>query len=271
MKGKTGRGERNRNRTGTETEQGTETEYGDKAKYGIKKERTVKASNRRTVNLENIRNNMALIRKHVPASAELFAVVKADAYGHGSVETARAALAGGADRLAVARVDEGTVLRQHGIDVPILVLGAATREDAEEGVAMGLTQTVCDPDMVRFCGEAAERQGRTAEVHLKIDTGMGRIGVRTREERDAVLNALRESAHLRLTGAFTHFADADGDEDGMAYTRLQFRRFTRTEEQTVLLPYLQAAAIAAAQQAEPELIYADAGDDTACMWVIADG
>ena len=191
------------------------------------------SANRRTVYLDNIRNNISLIRKHVPASAGLFALVKADAYGHGAAETARAALSAGADRLAVARVKEGTALRQAGIRAPILVLGAAMREDAEEGVAMGLMQTVCAPEMVQFCEEAAERQGRTAEVQLKIDTGMGRIGVRTPEERDAVLEALHGSKHLRLVGAFTHFADADGDADGEAYTRQQFRRFL---EMTDCLP-----------------------------------
>jgi alanine racemase len=182
--------------------------------------------NVRIIDPEAIRQNMAALRAITPASARMLAVVKADGYGHGAAETARAALAGGADMLAVAAVGEGEALRQASIlEPPILVLGAVTAEDVERGVASGLTQTVCSPAMVRLCEAAAERLGLTARVHLKVDTGMGRIGVRTLEERDAVLQALRDCPHVSLTGAFTHFSDADGDEDGDQYTREQFQRF----------------------------------------------
>jgi alanine racemase len=93
-----------------------------------------------------------------------------------------------------------------------------------------LIQTVCTPEMVRFCQEAAEQENKQTEVHLKVDTGMGRIGVRTEMERDQVLAALEESPLVRLTGAFTHFSDADGDEDGIQYTQAQFERFLRLTE-----------------------------------------
>ena len=183
--------------------------------------------NRREIRTDILQENMEKIRRQVPAGVKVLAVVKADGYGHGAAETSRAALAGGADMLAVAAVGEGIVLRQAGITAPILVLGAVLDIDAADGVAHGLTQTVCTPEMVRICETAAAAQEKTAEVHLKIDTGMGRIGVRDAEERDAVLGEIAKCPHVKLTGVFTHLSDADGDEDGMAYTEEQFRKFRR--------------------------------------------
>ena len=182
--------------------------------------------NQRIIDLAAIEENMRQIRAAVPASAKAAAVVKADGYGHGAVETAEAAIRGGAEMLIVATTAEGRELREGKIALPILVLGAATETDAEEGVRYGLIQTVCSPEMVRWVEQAASKQEKQTEVHLKIDTGMGRIGVRTAEERDAVLNELAASPHVRLSGAFTHFSDADGDEDGIRYTLEQFRKFT---------------------------------------------
>ena len=183
--------------------------------------------NRREIRTDILRENMEKIRAKVPAGVKVLAVVKADGYGHGAAETSRAALAGGADMLAVAAVGEGIALRKSGIEAPILVLGAVLDIDAGDGIANGLTQTVCTPEMVRICEAAAAAQDRTAEVHLKIDTGMGRIGVRNADERDAVLNEIAKCPHVKLTGVFTHLSDADGDEDGMAYTEEQFRKFRR--------------------------------------------
>ena len=182
--------------------------------------------NRRTVDLTAIEENMRLICSSVPSGVRTMAVVKADGYGHGADETARAAIRGGADMLAVACVSEGVGLRRSGITVPVLVLGAVTENDVYEGVENGLIQTVCTPDMVRLCEKAGRETGKQAEVHLKIDTGMGRIGVRNERERDAVLEAVSASGSVRLTGVFTHFSDADGGDDGILYTREQFHRFT---------------------------------------------
>ena len=181
--------------------------------------------NRRIINLSAIEENMRLLRSVTPSTAKMMAVVKADGYGHGAVETAEAAIRGGADMLAVASVGEGKKLREKGINIPILVLGAVTETDAAEGVANDLIQTVCTPDMVRWCEQAASIARKQTEVHLKTDTGMGRIGVRTESERDEVLAALRQSSHVVLSGVFTHFSDADGDETGKQYTREQFQRF----------------------------------------------
>jgi len=181
--------------------------------------------NRRVVDLTVLENNMRLIRSAVPASAKVMAVVKADGYGHGAVETAKAAARGGAEMLAVASVGEGKQLRESGITMPILVLGAVTEADAGEGVFYHLTQTVCAPKMVEWCEKEAGKLQKQTEVHLKIDTGMGRIGVRNETERDRILETLDRCPHVRMTGTFTHFADADGREDGISYTREQYARF----------------------------------------------
>ena len=189
--------------------------------------------NRRIIDLAAIEYNMRQLRSAIPSSVRMMAVVKADGYGHGAGDTARAAVRGGADMLAVASAGEGEQLRKEGITIPILVLGAVTEADVCTGVQNNLIQTVCTPEMVLLCEKTAEEMGKQTEVHLKIDTGMGRIGVRTTQERDAVLSELKNASHVRLTGAFTHFSDADGDDDGKRYTREQFRRFT---EMTAPLP-----------------------------------
>ena len=181
--------------------------------------------NIRIIDLDAIRDNMKALRRQTPASARMMAVVKADAYGHGAYETAKAVLESGADMLAVATAGEGCELRKQGIEAPILVLGAVTRSDVLQGVECGLIQTVCSPEMVCLCEEACLETRKQTEVHLKVDTGMGRIGVRDREEMDRVLEAIHHAGHVRLTGAFTHFSDADGDEDGISFTRKQYQRF----------------------------------------------
>ncbi|MBQ8556273.1 MAG: alanine racemase [Clostridia bacterium] len=179
----------------------------------------------RHIDLSALRQNVALIKASLPAGTMLLAVVKADAYGHGIAQVARNALAAGADWLAVARTGEGAVLRSAGITAPVLVLGAASEEELAEGVRCGLTLALCTPDMAKCLQRHAEREGKTAEVHLKLDTGMGRIGARTEDEVRSILSTLEHCPQVKLTGAFTHFADADGDTPD--YTRQQLERFQR--------------------------------------------
>ena len=204
----------------------------------------------RTVDLDALRSNVRLIRDSLPAGTRVLAVVKADAYGHGMAQVARAAMEAGAAHLAVATAEEGAALRDAGIrEVPVLVLGAATPDSARLGVMAGLTMTVCNPAMVRWMQDAARACGRQGMVHLKLDTGMGRIGARTEDEVRDVLSALEASPDVRLTGAFTHFADADGDD--LTFTREQLARFCRL---TALLPagILRHCANSAAIHVLPE-------------------
>ena len=196
------------------------------------------------IDLSVLRSNVRLVRQTLPAQTKLLAVVKADAYGHGIVPVACNALSAGADWLAVARTDEGLVLRNAGVQAPILVLGASSVQEIGDGVRHGLTLTVSGPRMIHAVQQWAQQEGKTGYVHLKIDTGMGRIGVRSAQDVQAVLNALDVCPNVVLTGAFTHFADADGESDD--YTRMQldqFRRLTELLPQGIIRHCANSAAI----------------------------
>ena len=188
------------------------------------------------VDLSAIAHNSRVLKGAVGDEVQMMAVVKANAYGHGLVPVARTALMNGASWLGVAVPEEGRKLRQAGVAAPILVLGNVNPEGASIAAEYGLTQTVFDLPGV----ELLARTGREIDVHLKIDTGMNRIGARTEAEIQAVLEALTAAPQLHLTGAFTHFADADNPDD--AFSRQQFDRF---EKRAALLPpglLLHAAA-----------------------------
>ena len=125
------------------------------------------------IDLGAIAHNVRCLRARTPETAKLLAVVKADAYVHGAVEVSHTALKNGAEFLAVAIPEEGVKLRQAGISAPILVLGGVNEVGAEGDVQFDLTQTVYDVRTVLNLQRAAERLGKTACAHLKIDTGMG--------------------------------------------------------------------------------------------------
>ena len=173
------------------------------------------------VDLGAIGRNLRALKAFV--GTPLLAVVKADAYGHGLIPVARTAVAEGVKMLGVAIPEEGETLRGAGIDCPILVLGGVNARGAEASVRLGLTETVYDAEGVRQLQKACERLQKPVSVHIKLDTGMGRIGARNEKEIGRVLSALEMSPLVRLTGAFTHFADADGV--GEAYSREQLSRF----------------------------------------------
>ena len=163
------------------------------------------------IDLAAIRHNVGVMKSHIAGGARFLAVVKADAYGHGAAPVAKAALEAGADMLAVAIPEEGIELREAGIAAPILVLGGIEESAAEAVVQNDLTQVVFDERRIRALAQAGQKLGRCAKVHLKLDTGMNRIGVRTAEEAQA------------LTGCFTHMATAD--EPDPTGTLRQIERF----------------------------------------------
>ena len=177
------------------------------------------------VDLGAIAHNARQLRRTVGADVHMMAVVKANAYGHGLVPVAATALQNGADFLGVAVPEEGRTLRQAGIDAPILVLGNVTEEGARISVREDLIQTVCDPLGAERLQEACRLAGKAAQAHLKIDTGMNRIGARTESEVLAVLEALDKAPYVKLTGAYTHFADADNTDEH--FSKAQFERFRR--------------------------------------------
>jgi alanine racemase len=154
--------------------------------------------------------------------AELCAVVKADGYGHGIVTAARAGLAGGATWLAVALVEEGVVLREAGIDAPVLLLSEPPPSVAVAVVNHDLTPTVYRPEFLRALEDAVAASGGPVRVHVKLDTGMVRVGVAP-ADRDAVLALLAASERLEVEGVQTHLARAD--EPAVPTTAEQLARF----------------------------------------------
>ena len=183
-----------------------------------------------TIDLEAIRHNCALQQKLQGPDVALMAVVKADAYGHGMPEVAKTLFGMGIRHFAVALAEEGIQLRQLGIEGEILILGAATEAAVTEAIRWGLTQTVFTADMVARLQTEAEKLNRDACVHIKLDTGMGRIGLRTEAEARAVSNALKASPRVKATGIYTHFALADEPDEGNQVNDFSLRQLKRFEE-----------------------------------------
>lgn len=179
------------------------------------------------VNLAAIERNADRVRRELDSRVLLCAVVKADGYGHGALPAARAALAGGASWLAVATATEAAELRAAGIRERILVMGAISFEELPLALA-------ADADVVAwsesFVSElaAAGSEDRRVRVHVKLDTGMGRLGTRERAEAIAVAGAALSRPTLELAGAMTHFATADDpDEDFLSEQLARFDPFAR--------------------------------------------
>ena len=178
------------------------------------------------ISLGNLEHNYRALRACAPDS-KFLGVVKADAYGHGAVPVARKLEELGADYLAVACLNEAMELRQAGIRMPILILGATPEELAGLVVDYDVTQTVFTPGLAQALSQAAGVQGRRAKIHVKVDTGMSRLGLLDHDPAAAAreVEGLCALPNLEAEGIFTHFANADGDE---AYTMLQFTRFLDT-------------------------------------------
>ncbi|MFC9778699.1 alanine racemase [Paenibacillus chitinolyticus] len=176
------------------------------------------------ISLDAIEHNARTFKKNLQRGCKLMAVVKADGYGHGAYETARAALRAGAEYLAVALLDEALELRAAGITEPVLVLGYTPPRSVKKAVRAGVTLTVFTTDVLEAVEAAAAMSSRTpARIHLKVDTGMTRIGVRTVEEARSLARQAIQTPGVALEGIFTHFATADSADD--TFTREQFRRF----------------------------------------------
>ncbi len=172
------------------------------------------------IDAEALRQNFALLRATVAPSVGILAVVKADAYGHGARLVAPILAAAGADWLGVATVEEGVELRDAGIRKPILVLTGATAADVPVLVEQRLSVAILHRDMARELAAAAHNH--RLGVHIKVDTGMGRIGVLP-SELPVLLGELRSSASLEVEGMFSHFANADSVE--REYSDYQLRVF----------------------------------------------
>ena len=177
------------------------------------------------IDLDALRHNLTAIRQHINPASKLCVVVKANAYGHGAVEVSKVAVECGADFLAVATVEEGLELRRAGFSLPILILGLIPYGAVDAVVANDLTQTVADFDLAARLSAAAERLKKTAKVHLKIETGMGRIGIAP-DKAVALAEKISRLPSVELEGMFSHFADADSKD--RTFTNHQIEVFKAT-------------------------------------------
>lgn len=173
------------------------------------------------IDLGAIAHNIRALKSLITSETRLMAVVKADGYGHGAREVARVALDNGAQWLAVARVDEGIKLRVSGFDVPILVLGPATDKSIRDALENDLVLTVYDVESARAVSDVALGTGKKATVHVKLDTGMGRIGYLWNEEGIKTIEDIVRLPGLDVQGIYTHLAAADVKDKTFALKQIQ--------------------------------------------------
>lgn len=178
------------------------------------------------IDLAALERNLGRIRAALPAGVRYVAVVKADAYGHGLYQTVARLMQCGADAFAVANVFEGAEVREVGAGWPILVLGAVLPGEESRLVEHDLIATISSPDEVKRFEKAARQAGRPLRVHLKVDTGMGRLGV-WHSEAESLFVLLERSRYLALEGIYTHFSSADTDAEYTAIQRERLLRFIK--------------------------------------------
>jgi alanine racemase len=182
------------------------------------------------IHIDSLKRNIRLIRERVGERRRICAPVKADAYGHGAVPVAKACLEAGVDCLAVATVDEGADIRAAGIDTPILLLSFPMPEEYEALISLGLTPLVGDAEFITALEQGAATLHTRAAVHLKVDTGMGRVGCPP-EEAAELARFAASRPHVRLEGIATHLAVSDSQKpEHIRYTKEQLRRFVRAVE-----------------------------------------
>lgn len=161
------------------------------------------------VDLQRLRENLGVIRKVVGARVQVMASVKANAYGHGAVEVSRELLTAGADQLGVASIEEGLELREAGITAPLLCYGALPLDAEEVVTQQRIAVTVMREQELKRLAKTARMLGQTVAVHVKLDTGMGRLGVRDQGAALQLLQVARSEPGIELAGIYTHFSSAD--------------------------------------------------------------
>lgn len=181
------------------------------------------------VDLDAIRYNFNQIKKRVSPGVKVMAVVKGNAYGHGIVEVSKTLCRAGVDYLGVATLDEAIQLRQNNIVKPILILGSILPHEIDAALKYNIALTGCSNELLRELNKRAERKRKKANVHLKIDTGMGRIGV-WHDEALRFINWILNYKNLFLEGIYTHFSSAGRDEFFTNYQMGSFEKLLRRLE-----------------------------------------
>lgn len=200
-----------------------------------------------TVDLSALTHNLTQLRRLLSPGCDIMAVVKANAYGHGAVEVSRSLMTQGISRVAVVSLDEGLALRAAGITIPIVILGPLFPEQIQDLVAHRLTPVISDPSLLPALAGATNSLPDTYPIHLKVETGMGRLGMAT-DELLAVIDSNRLPSPLRIEGLMTHFADSDGPTTSQTEHQLILfqRALTGIAARGLSIPLIHAANSGAA-------------------------
>lgn len=172
------------------------------------------------INLDNLRHNFREVRR-VVGNKKIFGVIKADAYGHGAIEAARVLNEEGVDYFSVAIITEAMELRRHGFSEPILVLGYTPDTFADQIVENNITQTVFNYECARAISTEAVKRGKIAKVHVKIDTGMGRVGYTDDDDIVDEIKKISDLPGIYVEGIFSHFSTADEKDKEYSYIQLE--------------------------------------------------
>ncbi|HHT50656.1 MAG TPA: alanine racemase [Eubacteriaceae bacterium] len=175
------------------------------------------------IDLDAIRENIIKIKELCGEQTEIMGIVKADGYGHGSIQVSKILIEEGVRYLAVSSLDEGIVLRKAGIEYPILILGYTPEEQLGDTIEWNIIQTVYNLDTARILDKQGEKHNKKVKVHIKIDTGMGRLGFRGKEQ---IINAILEISkmeNIEIEGLYTHYSVSDKKDK--KYTREQLNKF----------------------------------------------
>ncbi|NLL62345.1 MAG: alanine racemase [Candidatus Atribacteria bacterium] len=176
------------------------------------------------IDLDAVKENVQNIRNWIGAQRKIMGIVKGNAYGHDAIEISKIILEHGADELAVAKIEEGLFLRRNNIKAPILVLGAPLKEQFNLYFDNQLKPTVCDLESIYRFNDIAAKLQQKIKIHLKIDTGMARLGLSVSEIKD-ILSNIKRMPNIIIEGVYTHFSTSD--EKDKEYTYYQFRLFQR--------------------------------------------
>ena len=199
------------------------------------------------INLDNLAHNIKEVRRVTDENSLVTAVVKANAYGHGSVEASEVFLKNGADRLAVATLSEAIELRRAGIEAPILILGYTPEYQHSIAIENNIILAIYTIESAIELSKVASEHKKVAKIHIKIDSGMGRIGFRPEEDSLLLIEKIAKLPNLDIEGIFTHFAKAD--ETDKSYTKLQFEKFKwmtdQLKERGIDIPIVHASNSAA--------------------------
>ncbi len=190
------------------------------------------------IDLDAVKHNIGSVKKLLAPRVKFTAVVKANAYGHGAAAVSRAAVEAGVDYLAVANLKEALELREAGITSPILILTESPTSVMDEIIQYDLTQTIYSVVEAQILSEEAQKRGKNAKVHVKVDTGMGRVGVQP-SEAVAFITKLSSLPGLELEGIFTHFAKAEEPKD--SFTQDQFAKFSQVIARVKQIPIKHSA------------------------------